>query len=47
MHNKIVKIAIFLLRSKALNAIINHIFPLAQECAIKGKPRFAFSRVLI
>ena len=28
MHNKIVKIAIFLLQSKALNAIIKHIFSL-------------------
>ena len=33
MHIKIVKIAIFLLHSKALNAIINHIFTFAHKCA--------------
>ena len=47
MHNKIVKIAIFLLRSKALNDIIKHIFSLAVSCAAGEREGLAFSRVLI
>jgi len=31
MHIKIVKIAVFLLRSKALNVIIKHVFTLAMH----------------
>ncbi len=37
MNNKFVKIAFFLLHSKALNAIINHIFPFAHERGMKGE----------
>ena len=44
MHNKIVKIAIFLLHSKVLNDIIRHIFSLHRFVHRRGQG-ITFSRV--
>ena len=47
MHIKIVKIAVFLLRSKALNDIIKHVLSSERPAAQGGSGIFTFSRVLL